>query len=125
MRYALANPIWDFEGSIYFGCREPHFPLELGYARQLLEDAGHSVLYCDADLESLSLEQIWRRLADFKPDFTIVPTAPTYLFWRCAPPELRIPKTTFQALRSVAGTTIAIGPHGSPTPRSTLTKLGV
>jgi anaerobic magnesium-protoporphyrin IX monomethyl ester cyclase len=50
MRYALVNPAWEFEGSIYFGCREPHFPLELAYARQLLEAAGHEVLYCDAHL---------------------------------------------------------------------------
>ena len=25
------------------------------------------------------------------PDITMVPTAPSYLFWRCAPPELRVP----------------------------------
>ena len=28
MRFALVNPPWAFEGSIYFGCREPHLPLE-------------------------------------------------------------------------------------------------
>ena len=27
MRVALVNPAWSFEGSIYFGCREPHLPL--------------------------------------------------------------------------------------------------
>ena len=37
MKVALVNPRWSFEGSIYFGCREPHLPLELGYARALLE----------------------------------------------------------------------------------------
>ena len=36
MRVALINPNWDFAGSIYFGCREPHLPLEYGYARALL-----------------------------------------------------------------------------------------
>jgi anaerobic magnesium-protoporphyrin IX monomethyl ester cyclase len=30
MRVALVNPPWSFAGSIYFGCREPHLPLELG-----------------------------------------------------------------------------------------------
>jgi B12-binding domain/radical SAM domain protein of rhizo-twelve system len=125
MRYALVNPIWDFEGSIYFGCREPHLPLELGYARQLLEAAGHTVLYCDADLEALSLDQVRQKVADFKPDLTVIPTAPTYLFWRCAPPELRIPQIALQAIRDVAGTTVAIGPHGSTTPRATLKKLDV
>src|SRR6476646_7335029 len=74
MRYALVNPAWEFEGSIYFGCREAHLPLELGYARQLLESAGHSVLYCDAHLDSLSLADVRRNVAHFKPDLTIIPT---------------------------------------------------
>ena len=119
MRYALVNPRWEFEGSIYFGCREPHLPLELGYARQLLELAGHTVLPCDAHLDSLSLNDVRKSVADFKPDFTIIPTAPTYLFWRCPPPELRIPQITLQAIRDVAGTTVVIGPHGSTTPHAT------
>ena len=37
MKFALVNPHWSFEGSIYFGCREPHLPLEYGYAKALLE----------------------------------------------------------------------------------------
>jgi B12-binding domain/radical SAM domain protein of rhizo-twelve system len=123
MRYALVNPIWDFEGSIYFGCREPHLPLELGYSRQLLEEAGHTVLSCDADLESLTFDEVRRKLADFRPDFTVLPTAPTYLFWRCAPPELRIPQLALHSLRDVAGTVVAIGPHGSTTPKVALKKL--
>jgi anaerobic magnesium-protoporphyrin IX monomethyl ester cyclase len=124
MRYALVNPVWNFEGSIYFGCREPHLPLELGYARQLLETAGHEVLSCDADLCSYSLDEIQQKLADFKPDFTVIPTAPTYLFWRCAPPELRIPQVLIGAIRDLAGTLVAIGPHGSTTPKAALRKLG-
>ena len=38
MRYALVNPRWTFEGSTYFGCQEPHFPLELLYAQQTLHN---------------------------------------------------------------------------------------
>ncbi len=125
MRYALVNPAWDFEGSIYFGCREPHLPLEFGYAKQQLESAGHTVLYCDAHIDGLSLDEIRGKLVHFKPDFTVVPTAPTYLFWRCAPPELRIPQIVLKAIRDVAGTTVAIGPHGSTTPGATLHKLDV
>ena len=26
MRFALINPNWTFDRSIYFGCREPHLP---------------------------------------------------------------------------------------------------
>ena len=50
MRVALVNPPWRFEHSIYFGCREPHLPLELGYARALLERAGHETLMLDGHL---------------------------------------------------------------------------
>ena len=32
MKIALVNPAWSYDGSIYFGCRHEHLPLELGYA---------------------------------------------------------------------------------------------
>ena len=32
MKYALVNPNWDFKGSTYFGCQDPHYPLELLFA---------------------------------------------------------------------------------------------
>jgi B12-binding domain/radical SAM domain protein of rhizo-twelve system len=125
MRYALVNPHWSFEGSIYFGCREPHLPLEYGYATSLLENAGHDVLMVDGHLENLSTGEIAARLAVFQPDFTVVTTAPSYLFWRCAPPELRIPQALVRQLDGNAGTLVAIGPHASTTPSATLRKLGV
>ena len=34
----------------------------------------------------------------FAPDMAVVTTAPSYLFWRCAPPELRVPQQTLAAL---------------------------
>ena len=52
----------------------------------------------------------------FAPDMTVVTTAPSYLFWRCAPPELRVPQETLRALRDVAGILVAVGPHASTTP---------
>ncbi|MGE5489076.1 MAG: TIGR04295 family B12-binding domain-containing radical SAM protein [bacterium] len=125
MRYALVNPPWTFEGSIYFGCREPHLPLEFGYAKVLLERAGHEVLIVDGQLESLSRAEVRRRVAEFAPDIAVVTTAPSYLFWRCAPPELRVPQQTVANLRGTAGKLVAIGPHASSTPRATLRKLGV
>ena len=51
MRVALVNPNWDFTGSIYFGCREPHLPLEFGYAAALLANAGHIAAIIDAQSE--------------------------------------------------------------------------
>ena len=56
---------------------------------------------------------------------TVVTTAPSYLFWRCAPPELRVPREMLDALGAAAGLTVAVGPHGSSTPAATLAKLGV
>lgn len=125
MKVALVNPNWSFEGSIYFGCREPHLPLELGWCRQLLEQAGHRVLLLDAHLFGLGHADLQAELRRFAPDLTVVTTAPTYLFWRCAPPELRIPIELVQALDGVAGRIVAVGPHGSTTPRAALRKLGV
>ena len=34
MRLSLINSVWNFAGSTYFGCAEPHFPLELLSARR-------------------------------------------------------------------------------------------
>ena len=53
MKVALINPPWSFEGSIYFGCREPHLPLEYGYARALLQAAGHDAEIFDAHAGAL------------------------------------------------------------------------
>ena len=53
----------------------------------------------------------------------MVTTAPSYLFWRCAPPELRVPAATVRCLRDVGGAMVAVGPHASTTPQATLRKL--
>ncbi len=125
MKVALVNPAWTFDGSIYFGCREPHFPLELGYAQASLQAAGHSVLMLDGYFSDLSVTEMCDAVARFGADMTVVTTAPTYLFWRCAPPELRVPAEFLRMLGDRGGRTVAIGPHGSVTPRATLRKLGV
>jgi anaerobic magnesium-protoporphyrin IX monomethyl ester cyclase len=124
-RVALINPHWTFEGSIYFGCRSPHLPLELGISQAYLRAAGHSTLLLDAHMFELSLSDIQAELSAFKPDLIVLTTAPTYLFWRCAPPELRVPQELVVALRQTGATLVAVGPHGSTTPRATIKKLGV
>lgn len=125
MKYALVNPKWTFRGSIYFGCREPHLPLEYGYSQALLENAGHEVLLVDCHIQSLSDEEIVSQVERFDPDITVITTAPSYLFWRCAPPELTVPQRLARELRAVSGVMVAVGPHGSTTPRAALNKLGV
>src|SRR3954463_12335531 len=124
MRYALVNPAWSFEGSIYFGCREPHLPLEYGYAKALLQAAGHEAEIFDAQLgvdtahpfASLEGSGLTSAIADYAPDIAVVTTAPSYLFWRCAPPELRVPQMIARDLREIVPTLVAVGPHASSTP---------
>ncbi|MCC2662739.1 MAG: Radical domain protein, partial [Geminicoccaceae bacterium] len=125
MKIALLNPPWSFEGSIYFGCREPHLPLELGYCRSLLEADGHEVLLLDGAFDGLTIAGLAERVAQFAPDLAVVTTAPTYLFWRCAQPELTIPAALAEAVRAHVPCLVAIGPHGSSTPRAVLNKLPV
>ncbi len=125
MRVALVNPPWNFENSIYFGCREPHLPIELGCAKLLLEQGGHQVLLLDGHMDGRSAASLADEVAAFAPAMTVLTTAPTYLFWRCAPPELRVPRELLLALDGRGGRTVAVGPHGSSTPRATLRKLGV
>ncbi len=122
MRFALINPSWNFEGSIYFGCREPHLPLELGYSKALLEQAGHECILLDGLLEGINEDEIVERVNNFKPDYSVVTSAPSYLFWRCAPPELRIPQELCRRLKPGGGKLVLVGPHGSTTPRPALRK---
>ncbi len=122
MRVTLLNPQWRFEHSIYFGCRAPHLPLELGCARARLRARGHEALVLDAPLLGLDAEALANRALAFEPDMVVVTTAPTYLFWRCAQPELAVPRALFDRLRGHA-ITVAVGPHGSTTPATALRKL--
>jgi len=122
VRFALVNPAWSFEGSTYFGCQEPHYPLELLFAFDQIRAAGHDLLLMDAHLQGLSLREVKTELDQFHPEFLVIATAPSYLFWRCPPPELRVPQQWFAELGSNA-IKVAIGPHPSATPAATLRKL--
>jgi anaerobic magnesium-protoporphyrin IX monomethyl ester cyclase len=123
VKFALINPRWEFAGSTYFGCQEPHFPLELMFAADRIRTAGHSVLLVDAHMDNLTWDQAKRRVDRFRPDFLVVPTAPTYLFWRCPPPELRVPMEWMHGMCAEA-VTVIIGPHASATPATAMRKTG-
>jgi B12-binding domain/radical SAM domain protein of rhizo-twelve system len=125
VRVALVNPSWSFDGSIYFGCREPHLPLEYGYAAALLRARGHEVLLVDGQLRGLSPRALKDEVEAFEPTMIVVTTAPSYLFWRCPPPELRVPREVCRIFRESSAILVAVGPHASTTPRATLRKLGV
>ena len=122
MKFALVNPAWDFRGSIYFGCQEPHYPLELLFGCDQIEAAGHESFLIDAHSDGLDLDKVKQRVRKIDPDFLVIPTAPSYLFWRCPPPELRVPQLWLRELGCDA-VKVAIGPHGSATPAATLRKL--
>jgi len=124
MRVALINPPWRFEHSIYFGCRAPHLPLELAYADALLRQRGHHTLMLDGHLFGCDAAAVAAAAEAFAPDMVVVTTAPSYLFWRCAPPELRVPRDMIARLRAIGAITVAVGPHGSATPGAALEKLG-
>jgi len=126
VKYALINPAWDFTGSTYFGCQETHLPLELFYAQQQLRERGHEACLIDAHLERLTAAAAAARAAAFEAEVVVVTTAPTYLFWRCPQPELRMAHDAFQALRAALphAKLVAIGPHGSATPETTRVKTG-
>ncbi|TIW40520.1 MAG: B12-binding domain-containing radical SAM protein, partial [Mesorhizobium sp.] len=108
MKVALVNPSWTYEDSIYFGCRQPHLPLELGYSKALLEADGHQVLMLDGQIQKLDNAALADRVAAFAPAMTVVSTAPSYLFWRCAPPELRVPAEFLNSLAGRGGRTVAV-----------------
>ena len=122
MKFALVNPNWNFEGSTYFGCQDPHYPLELMFAFDQIRAAGDEPLLIDAQVDNLNTTDVRRQVEQFEPDFVVIPTAPSYLFWRCPPPELRVPREWFKAVSGKA-TKVAIGPHPSATPAATLRKL--
>jgi anaerobic magnesium-protoporphyrin IX monomethyl ester cyclase len=122
VKFALVNPAWTFAGSTYFGCQEHHYPLELLFAFDQIRAAGHEPLLIDAQLQHLAPRQVKTGLDGFHPDFLVIPTAPSYLFWRCPPPELRVPQRWFNELGGNA-VKVAIGPHPSATPAATLKKL--
>lgn len=122
-RFALLGPSWNYDGSVYFGCREAHLPVELGYSAALLEAAGFEAFILDGQLDSLSPSEMAGRVREIAPDFVVVTTAPSYLFWRCPPPELKSPMALMAALEGVEAKKIVIGPHGSVTPRAVLRKL--
>jgi B12-binding domain/radical SAM domain protein of rhizo-twelve system len=99
--------------------------LELGCIAALLALHGHAVTIWDGLLDELNNEALASAVAGHAPNMTVITTAPTYLFWRCTQPELRIPKAFLDALAKRGGTTVAVGPHGSATPETCLRKLGV
>ena len=91
--------------------REPD-PDDGRYTNAVLTDAGYDLvvaaapghvaavreLVIDAQTDKLTINEVRARLDRFAPGILVIPTAPSYLFWRCPPPELRVPMEWFAAL---------------------------
>ena len=88
------------------------------------KQAGHECLLLDGHITGTPNAALADEVAEFAPGMTVLTTAPSYLFWRCAQPELRVPREFVIALAGRGGRTVAVGPHGSATPQATLRKLG-
>ncbi len=123
MRFAFVNPNWDFTGSTYFGCRDPHVPLELMFSMAKVREGGHEGKLFDAQTDRMSLADVREQVLAFDPDFLIIPSAPSYLFWRCPPPEVRVPAEWFRGIGG-RGKKVLIGPHSSATPTAAMRKTG-
>jgi B12-binding domain/radical SAM domain protein of rhizo-twelve system len=93
------------------------------FAAQQTRVAGYEAQLIDAQMENIDIAETRSRVDRFDPDFVIFPTAPSYLFWRCPPPEVRIPKRWIAGLPGRAKKVI-IGPHASATPPAALRKTG-
>ena len=68
MKVALHQSAVAIDGGIYFGCREPHLPLELGYTEAMLRQAGHQTLLVDGHLFDRTPEDMSARLAPLGRD---------------------------------------------------------
>src|SRR5438067_12647396 len=77
MKFALVNPNWNFEGSTYFGCQDPHYPLELMFAYDQIREAGDEPLLIDAQVDNLNTTEVRPQVDAFAPDFVVILTAPS------------------------------------------------
>lgn len=104
-------------------------PVELQYLisdlRAEIGDAG-SVAIIDLYLEGRRAEELKTDKRLRSATYIVVPTAPSYLFWRCPPLSLAPVRKIVSVLRHVApkAIVIAYGPHGTSEPLDTLKQIG-
>ena len=98
---------------------------------QKIAGRGHDSLVIDAQTDGLMIEETRQRVEQYDPDFLVIPSAPSYLFWRCPPPELRVPREWFDGIagapsgqRGLRAARVLVGPHGSATPPAPLRQSG-
>jgi radical SAM superfamily enzyme YgiQ (UPF0313 family) len=117
MRILFLNPNWSLLPAREFpGCKRPHHPLELLYPATILA-ATHQVNILDAFLERLNDTELQQKIENIDPEVVVITTAPSYLFWRCCPLDITLPKRTAKIVRQSSNASIIlIGPHPSVSP---------
>jgi radical SAM superfamily enzyme YgiQ (UPF0313 family) len=120
MKVALINPNWNLHDINHTttSVRPPKsIPLELIYIASSLSQ--ESQIF-DAYANNQSIDELIEEVENFKPDITVIETAPTYLFWRCPPLDLSVPSKTLKTIKqSINSKNIIIGPHGTIDPEWT------
>ncbi|MCJ7443253.1 MAG: radical SAM protein [Methanotrichaceae archaeon] len=118
MKILFLNPNWNsISPRIFPGCKRPHHPLELLYPATILSK-NHEILVIDAFLERLNNKDLQLRLRSFEPEVVVMSTAPSYLFWRCCPLDISLPKKVSHIVRSSSkAISIIIGPHPTVSPK--------
>jgi anaerobic magnesium-protoporphyrin IX monomethyl ester cyclase len=117
MKILFLNPNWNLLPARQFpGCKRPHHPLELLYPATILA-AKHTVVVVDAFLERLDDEELGKKIGSSDPDVVVIATAPSYLFWRCCPFNISLPKRVTEIVKhNSQASVIIIGPHPSVSP---------
>ena len=102
----------------------PAPPLEWAYTGAVMSDT-YLVELIDCYAGDLSRESFCAQLAEINPDYTVVSTAPSLLFWRCPPMSILAAEVAVSSAKRACSTkTIIVGPHGIHSPKWTKHSTG-
>jgi anaerobic magnesium-protoporphyrin IX monomethyl ester cyclase len=125
LRTMLVTPNWRWDDSpLAVDTLLPPVcpPLEYAYMASGLE-GDHRIL--DAYAAALSVPETATAIREFDPDYIVVTSTPSLLYWRCPPMTVEAPRFAIQAAKaSSQAKVIAIGPHPTFSPAWFTSKTG-
>jgi len=131
VKVRAVTPNWSLSrGSLPTDTIHPprSFPLEWAYLRRDIDRTDLNVVFTvnDEYIKNRSIADFVRAEADAPADVYVVSTAPSYLFWRCAPTSLELVSRYVSGIRRGAPSarTVLVGPHATAEPSSTLKWTG-
>lgn len=131
MKVCALTPNWSLSSGLYptDTIKPPRsFPLEWSYLRRdiRLNNPDLKFTVSDEYLRPRSMRKFTSSEAEDPADIYIISTAPSYLFWRCAPTSLELVSRYVAATRAAAPAAqiILVGPHATAEPSSTLEWTG-